>query len=99
MALMTQTPNQPDVSVSNFGLSGWLDGLANLSLLYGAGKIREEFPEQYSNPQNPVYQPDSAINELRLAQMQGQSNNTTQLALMGVAALAAIGLLMFALRR
>lgn len=100
MALMMPTANNPDPSVSQqFGISGWLDGLANLTLMYGAGKIRNEFPEQFQNQnQNPNYVQDNAINEANLAARQS-TNNFAQYALLGTIALVGVGLLVFASRR
>lgn len=103
MALMVPTSNNPDPSVSQqFGISGWLDGLANLTLMYGAGKIRNEFPEQFQTQQpqygNPNYVQDTAINEANLARQQS-SNNFTQMALIGTIAVIGLGLLAFVARK
>lgn len=75
---------QPDVNVSQFGLGGFLDGISNLALLYGASKIRSEFPEQYSSPQDPIYRPDDAVYEARLAGMSSQNNMTNYLLIGGL---------------
>lgn len=103
MALNTPTMNNPDPSVSQqYGLSGWLDGLANLTLMYGATKIKSEFPEQFQTDQNynPQYQQDNAVNDARYSsQAYGQSNNFANYALLGLVGLAAVGLLVFAVKR
>ena len=104
MALNKPNANNPDPSVSQqYGISGWLDGLANLTMMYGAAKVRSEFPEQFQTDQNlnPNYRQDDAINDARYSSQMygGGQNNFSNYALLGVIGLAAAGLLIFAVKR
>lgn len=99
------TAQNPDPAVSTqYGISGWLDGLANLSLLYGASRIKSKFPEQFQNDQNydPNYRQDDALNDARYsAQLSGNSGggNFSNYAFLGVIGLAAVGLLIYAVKK